>query len=80
MMHSKQLEKLGSALKGATKAQVLELLGYSIYNSGFDVWKYELIHNCLYYREMILFFAGEEVYDIQITDYLLGNKIKEYIY
>ncbi len=71
---------LGSALKGKTKTQVLQYMDYGSYHSGFDVWKYELIRNWIFYREMILFFAGEEVYDIQITDYLLGNKIREYIY
>lgn len=80
MKHSHKQVILGDKLKGKTKAQVLELLGYSMYNSGFDVWKYELIRNWFFYREMILFFAGEEVYDVQITDYLLGNKIREYIY
>lgn len=72
--------KLGKILKEQSKRRVQELLGYSNYHSDFDIWKYDLIQNWFFRREMILFFAGEELRDILITDYFLGNKIKEYIY
>ena len=71
--------KLGAMLKEKSKPQVLELFGYSNYHSEFDVWKYDLIKNIFFKREMIVFFVENKVLDIIITDYVLGNKIKEYI-
>ena len=72
--------KLGAMLKEKSKPQVLELFGYSNYHSEFDVWAYDLIKNIFFKREMILFFADNVVLDVLITDYFLGNKVREYIY
>ena len=72
--------KLGTMLKEKSKQQVLQLIGHSNYHSEFDVWKYDLIKNIFFKREMILFFADNIVLDILITDYFLGSKIREYIY
>ena len=72
--------KLGTMLKEKSKQKVKELIGYSNYHSEFDVWAYDLIKNIFFKREMILFFADNVVLDVLITDYFLGNKIREYIY
>ena len=71
--------KLGEMIKEKSKPQVLELFGYSNYHSEFDIWSYDLIKNVFFRREMIVFFVENKVLDIIITDYVLGNKIKEYI-
>ena len=72
--------KLGTILKEKSKQKVKELIGYSNYHSEFDVWAYDLIKNIFFKREMILFFADNVVLEVLITDYFLGNKIREYIY
>ena len=72
--------KIWRSIKRKSKQQVLQLIGHSNYHSEFDVWKYDLIKNIFFKREMILFFADNIVLDILITDYFLGNKIKEYVY
>ena len=72
--------KLCKILKEQSKRRVQELIGHSNYHSEFDVWKYDLIKNIFFKREMILFFADNIVLDILITDYFLGNKVREYIH
>jgi len=67
-------------LKEKTKQQVIDFIGYSDYHSEFDIWKYEPIKNLIFKREIIIFFIANKVYDIIITDYLLGTKLKERIY
>ena len=72
-------EELGTLLKEKTKQQVLELIGHSNYNSTFDIWQYDLIKNWFFRREMILFFSKDDnLISVDIKDYLLGIKIKEY--
>ena len=62
-----------------TKQQILELIGHSNYNSTFDIWQYDLIKNWFFRREMILFFSKDDnLISVDIKDYLLGIKIKEY--
>ena len=80
MKYSENPSKFGEVLKEKSKQQVLQLIGHSNYHSEFDVWSYNLIQNIFFKREMILFFINNRVLDIVITDYFLGNKIKEYIY
>ena len=80
MKYSENPSKFGEALKEKSKQQVLQLMGHSNYHSEFDIWSYNLIQNIFFKREMILFFINNRVLDIVITDYFLGNKIKEYIY
>lgn len=80
MKYSIKPSKMGEAIKEKSKQQVLQLIGHSNYHSEFDIWSYNLIQNIFYKREMILFFINNRVLDIVITDYFLGNKIKEYIY
>lgn len=80
MKYSENPSKFGEALKEKSKQQVLQLIGHSNYHSEFDIWSYNLIQNIFFKREMILFFINNRVLDIVITDYFLGNKIKEYIY
>ena len=72
--------KIWRSIKEKSKQQVLQLIGHSNYHSEFDIWSYNLIQNIFFKREMILFFINNRVLDIVITDYFLGNKIKEYIY
>ncbi|WP_209390859.1 hypothetical protein [Chryseobacterium sp. RR2-3-20] len=80
MKYSENPSKFGEVLKEKSKQQVLQLIGHSNYHSEFDIWSYNLIQNIFFKREMILFFINNRVLDIVITDYFLGNKIKEYIY
>ena len=80
MKYSENPSKFGEVLKEKSKQQVLQLVGHSNYHSEFDIWSYNLIQNIFFKREMILFFINNRVLDIVITDYFLGNKIKEYIY
>ena len=80
MKYSENPSKFGEALKEKSKQQVLQLIGHSNYHSEFDIWSYNLIQNIFFKREMILFFINNRVLDIVITDYFLGNKIKEYVY
>lgn len=80
MKYSENPSKFGEVLKEKSKQQVLQLMGHSNYHSEFDIWSYNLIQNIFFKREMILFFINNRVLDIVITDYFLGNKIKEYIY
>ena len=72
--------KIWRSIKRKIKTAGFQLIGHSNYHSEFDVWKYDLIKNIFFKREMILFFADNIVLDILITDYFLGNKIREYIY
>ena len=80
MKYSENPSKFGEVLKEKSKQQVLQLIGHSNYHSEFDIWSYNLIQNIFFKREMILLFINNRVLDIVITDYFLGNKIKEYIY
>ena len=80
MKYSENPSKFGEVLKEKSKQQVLQLMGHSNYHSEFDIWSYNLIQNIFFKREMILFFINNRVLDIVITDYFLGNKIREYIY
>ena len=80
MKYSEKHSKFGEVLKEKSKQQILQLIGHSNYHSEFDIWSYNLIQNIFFKREMILFFINNRVLDIVITDYFLGNKIKEYIY
>lgn len=80
MKYSENPSKFGEVLKEKSKQQVLQLMGHSNYHSEFDIWSYNLIQNIFFKPEMILFFINNRVLDIVITDYFLGNKIKEYIY
>mgnify|MGYP003616290431 FL=1 len=80
MKYSENPSKFGEVLKEKSKQQVLQLIGHSNYHSEFDIWSYNLIQNIFFKREMILFFINNRVLDIVITDYFLGNKIREYIY
>ena len=80
MKYSENPSKFGEVLKEKSKQQVLQLIGHSNYHSEFDIWSYNLIQNIFFKREMILFFINNRVLDIVITDYFLGNKIKEYVY
>ena len=73
-------DSIGHSLKDKTKNQVKEIMGVSLYHSDFGVWRYELTKNWFFRREMILFFAENTVMDIVITDYFLGNIIRENIY
>ena len=73
-------DKIGYYLKCKTKNQVKEIMGVSLYHSDFDVWRYDLIKNVFFRREMILFFAENTVMDIVITDYFLGDIVRENIY
>ena len=72
--------KIWRSIKRKIKTAGLQLIGHSNYHSEFDIWSYNLIQNIFFKREMILFFINNRVLDIVITDYFLGNKIKEYIY
>ena len=80
MKYSIKPSQMREAIKEKSKQQVLQLIGHSNYHSEFDIWSYNLIQNIFFKREMILFFINNRVLDIVITDYFLGNKIKEYIY
>ena len=80
MKYSENPSKFGEVLKEKSKQQVLQLIGHSNYHSEFDIWSYNLIQNIFFKREMILFFINNRVLDIVITDYFLGNKIREYIH
>ena len=80
MKYSENTSKFGEVLKEKSKQQVLQLIGHSNYHSEIEVWKYDLIKNIFFKREMILFFADNVVLEVLITDYFLGNKIREYIY
>ena len=72
--------KIWRSIKRKIKTAGFQLMGHSNYHSEFDIWSYNLIQNIFFKREMILFFINNRVLDIVITDYFLGNKIKEYIY
>ena len=75
----KSPERLFVLLQEKTKTQVLGLIGHSNYNSCFDVWQYDLVKNFFFRREMILFFSKDDnLISVDIKDYLLGIKIKEY--
>lgn len=80
MKYSENPSKFGEALKEKSKQQVLQLMGHSNYHSEFDIWSYNLIQNIFFRREMVVFFSKNIVLDVLITDYFLGNKIREYIY
>ena len=80
MKYSENPSKFGEVLKEKSKQQVLQLIGHSNYHSEFDIWSYNLIQNIFFRREMVVFFSENVVLDVLITDFFLGNKIKEYIY
>lgn len=80
MKYSENPSKFGEALKEKSKQQVLQLMGHSNYHSEFDIWSYNLIQNIFFRREMVVFFSENVVLDVLITDFFLGNKIKEYVY
>ena len=80
MKYSENPSKFGEALKEKSKQQVLQLIGHSNYHSEFDIWSYNLIQNIFFRREMVVFFSENVVLDVLITDFFLGNKIREYIY
>ena len=80
MKYSENPSKFGEALKEKSKQQVLQLMGHSNYHSEFDIWSYNLIQNIFFRREMVVFFSKNVVLDVLITDFFLGNKIKEYVY
>ena len=80
MKYSENPSKFGEVLKEKSKQQVLQLMGHSNYHSEFDIWSYNLIQNIFFRREMVVFFSKNIVLDVLITDYFLGNKIREYIY
>ena len=80
MKYSENPSKFGEVLKEKSKQQVLQLIGHSNYHSEFDIWSYNLIQNIFFRREMVVFFSENVVLDVLITDYFLGNKIREYIY
>ena len=80
MKYSENPSKFGEVLKEKSKQQVLQLIGHSNYHSEFDIWSYNLIQNIFFRREMVVFFSKNIVLDVLITDYFLGNKIREYIY
>ena len=80
MKYSENPSKFGEALKEKSKQQVLQLIGHSNYHSEFDIWSYNLIQNIFFRREMVVFFSENVVLDVLITDFFLGNKIKEYVY
>lgn len=80
MKYSENPSKFGEVLKEKSKQQVLQLIGHSNYHSEFDVWSYNLIQNIFFRREMVVFFSENVVLDVLITDFFLGNKIKEYVY
>ena len=80
MKYSENPSKFGEVLKEKSKQQVLQLIGHSNYHSEFDIWSYNLIKNIFFRREMVVFFSENVVLDVLITDFFLGNKIKEYVY
>ena len=80
MKYSENPSKFGEVLKEKSKQQVLQLIGHSNYHSEFDIWSYNLIQNIFFRREMVVFFSESVVLDVLITDFFLGNKIKEYVY
>lgn len=80
MKYSENPSKFGEVLKEKSKQQVLQLIGHSNYHSEFDIWSYNLIQNIFFRREMVVFFSENVVLDVLITDFFLGNKIKEYVY
>ncbi len=80
MKYSENPSKFGEVLKEKSKQQVLQLMGHSNYHSEFDIWSYNLIQNIFFRREMVVFFSENVVLDVLITDFFLGNKIKEYVY
>ena len=80
MKYSENPSKFGEVLKEKSKQQVLQLIGHSNYHSEFDIWSYNLIQNIFFKREMVVFFSENVVLDVLITDFFLGNKIKEYVY
>ena len=80
MKYSDNPSKFGEVLKEKSKQQVLQLIGHSNYHSEFDIWSYNLIQNIFFRREMVVFFSENVVLDVLITDFFLGNKIKEYVY
>lgn len=74
------LVQLAIMLKERNKQQVKDILGNSNYHSDFDVWVYHLVHNFFFQRELVLFFSENILRDILIVDYILGNRIREYVY
>ena len=80
MKYSENPSKFGEVLKEKSKQQVLQLMGHSNYHSEFDIWSYNLIQNIFFRREMVVFFSENVVLDVLITDFFLGNKIKEYVF
>ena len=72
--------KIWRSIKRKIKAAGFQLMGHSNYHSEFDIWSYNLIQNIFFRREMVVFFSENVVLDVLITDFFLGNKIKEYVY
>ena len=72
--------KIWRSIKRKIKTAGFQLMGHSNYHSEFDIWSYNLIQNIFFRREMVVFFSESVVLDVLITDFFLGNKIKEYVY
>ena len=72
--------KIWRSIKRKIKTAGFQLMGHSNYHSEFDIWSYNLIQNIFFRREMVVFFSENVVLDVLITDFFLGNKIKEYVY
>lgn len=73
-------KELTTILRDKNKEEIKNILGYGKYHSEFNIWSYDIMKNWFFRREMLLFFSDCQLTDIQITDYWLGNKFREYFY
>lgn len=71
---------IAQLLENKNKKEIIDIFGHSNYHSEYSIWSYNLVKNLFFRREMVLFFNDIEVANINITDYFLGNKIREYFY